>query len=312
MLTLFTTAKPFRGHNAVIQRNALRSWMLLHPEIEVLLFGEDEGAKEVAQATGVRHVPCVGRNQFGSIRIDSMFEKAEAMARHDVLCYVNCDIILVQDFCDAVRRAKSSHKQFLATGRRWDVDILEEIDFSNPAWQRNVTEKAVLGNRQQTEWFIDYFVFSQGFFESKMPPLTVGRAYWDNWTLWQALKTEKPVLDISRVVTAIHQNHDYGHHPQGKQGVYAGEEAKLNLRLAGGLDNLRCIADATYVMDPRRIKNNTKRHWMKFDRAAPSLARFLQFKLWNPTLFFFLGITRPIRTALGLRSDKWRRLRDKI
>jgi hypothetical protein len=33
MLTLFfTTAKPFVGHSGVIQRNALKSWKLWHPQ----------------------------------------------------------------------------------------------------------------------------------------------------------------------------------------------------------------------------------------------------------------------------------------
>jgi hypothetical protein len=312
MLTLFTTAKPFRGHNAITQRNALQSWTLLHPQIEVILFGEDEGAEKVAIELGIRHEAKIERNAFGTIRIDSMFAKARAMARHDVLCYANCDIILLKDFCDAVGRVTAAYKNFLAVGRRWDVDITERIDFSRIDWSRNVKEKAVLGNRQQTDWFIDYFVFSRQFFEAKMPPLAVGRVYWDNWTIWKGLQTGRPVVDLSPVVTAIHQNHDYGHHPQGKHGVYGGDEAKLNLDLAGGLGHLRCIADATYVMGPRRINKNARRHWMKLDRAAPRLARFLQFRLWNPTLFFFLGITRPFRTALGLRSDKWRRLRDKI
>jgi hypothetical protein len=312
VFTFFTTAKPFRGHIGVIQRNALRSWRLLHPDMEIILFGEDEGTAEVVQELGVRHEPHVERNAFGTIRIDSMFARAQAMARHEVLCYLNCDIILMQDFCRAISRVLSAYSEFLAIGRRWDVDIPERIDFSNPEWWRDVRERAVLVNRQQTDWFIDYFVFSRGFFQSKMPPLAVGRAYWDNWTVWQARQTGKPVLDISSVVTAIHQNHDYGHHPLGKQGVYAGEEAQLNLRVAGGPGNLRCIGDATHVMGPRRIKRNTKRHWMKFDRTTASLARFLQFKMWNPTLFFFLGITRPLRTALGLRRDPLRRFREKI
>ena len=44
MLTFFTTGKPFRGHSGIIQRNALRSWLLLDPDVEVILFGDDEGA----------------------------------------------------------------------------------------------------------------------------------------------------------------------------------------------------------------------------------------------------------------------------
>ena len=55
MLTFFTTAKPFVGRNGVIQRNALKSWMLVHPDAEVILFGDDEGSAEVAKKLGIRH-----------------------------------------------------------------------------------------------------------------------------------------------------------------------------------------------------------------------------------------------------------------
>ena len=34
MITFFTTAKRFTGHNGVIQRNALESWALMHPDVE--------------------------------------------------------------------------------------------------------------------------------------------------------------------------------------------------------------------------------------------------------------------------------------
>jgi hypothetical protein len=312
MLTLFTTAKPFRGHNGVIQRNALKSWTLLDRDVEIILFGEDEGAAEVARELGIHHEPNVERNEFGTVRIDSIFAKAEAVARHDLLCYLNCDIILLQDFSRAIPRVKSAYAGFLAIGRRWDVDISEKIDFRDTDWQQKVKEMAVLKNYQQTDWFIDYFIFTRGFFGSEIPPLAVGRIYWDNWMVWKALQTGRPVLDISPAVVAIHQNHDYTHHPLGKRGVYAGEEAELNLRLAGGLNNLRCIGDATHVVGAKGIGRNTRRHWTNFVRAAPWLSSFLQFKLWNPVYFFFLGITRPLRSALGLRSDPMRRLREKI
>jgi FkbM family methyltransferase len=53
MLTLFTTAKPFRGHSGIIQRNALKSWTRLHPDIDIILFGDDEGATEVRRLSDV-------------------------------------------------------------------------------------------------------------------------------------------------------------------------------------------------------------------------------------------------------------------
>lgn len=37
---IFYDGGAFVGHSGIIQRNALKSWKLLHPEVEVILFGE--------------------------------------------------------------------------------------------------------------------------------------------------------------------------------------------------------------------------------------------------------------------------------
>jgi hypothetical protein len=56
MITFFTTGKPFTGHNAVCQRNALASWKRVAPDAEVILFGNEQGAAETARELGIRHV----------------------------------------------------------------------------------------------------------------------------------------------------------------------------------------------------------------------------------------------------------------
>jgi hypothetical protein len=53
MITFFITAKPFCGYCSVIQRNAPRSWQLLHPDAEVILFRDEAGAAEAARV--LRH-----------------------------------------------------------------------------------------------------------------------------------------------------------------------------------------------------------------------------------------------------------------
>src|SRR5271170_7475432 len=63
MITFFTTAKPFTGHNGVTQRNALKSWTLVHPDAEVILFGDDEGAAGAARELGIRHEPHTEKNE---------------------------------------------------------------------------------------------------------------------------------------------------------------------------------------------------------------------------------------------------------
>lgn len=310
MLTLFTTAKAFRGHSDVIQRNALKSWKQLHPDAEVILFGDDEGAAETAQELDLRHEPSVLRNEYGTKRLDYMFAQAGQVARHNTLCYINCDIVLMDDFRSAVERVKLAREQFLAVGRRWDTDISEPCDFSGTSWQGKLRSLVMQRGVQRTPEWIDYFVFTRGLYESGVPPFVIGRVHWDHWLVWKIQTTESiPVVDLSAAVMAVHQNHDYSYHPQGKAGVWHGHEAGQNERLAGGWRHLRTIADATEILCADGLRPNRGRHWSTLARYASQVVRVVRFDVWNRGLFFALGLTRPLRRWLGLRAGplaKWR------
>ena len=84
MFTFFTTPKPFAGHIDVIQRNALRSWQRVHPDAEIILFGDDAGAAEVCRELGVRHVPQVRRNSHGTKYLAGIYDQAQELARHRI------------------------------------------------------------------------------------------------------------------------------------------------------------------------------------------------------------------------------------
>ena len=108
MLTLFTIPKPFRGHVGVIQRNAIKSWVMLRPACQIILFGDEEGTLEVAKEWGVHHMPEVARNEFGTPLLDSTFATAHRLAINNILCYANADIMLLNDFMVAVTRLAQS------------------------------------------------------------------------------------------------------------------------------------------------------------------------------------------------------------
>jgi hypothetical protein len=311
MITFFTTGKPFVGHSNVIQRNALKSWTLVHPDAEVILFGEDEGAAGAAKELGIRHEPHTERNEAGSNRMDYMFKRAQAIARHDLLCYSNCDIIFMQDLCLALQRVTGAHKEFLMVGRRWDTEITRPWDFADANWHNQIRKLALQTGKRRTPDWLDYFVFSRGLFQD-LPPLVVGRVFWDNWMVWKALEMEKPVVDASRAIVAVHQNHDYRHHPQGKHGVWYGEEAGENYRLAGGWNHLRTIADATETLGGEGLKRNTARRWAAVSRYMRQAGRIALYRIWQPIWFFVLGVTRPLRNALGLRTAPLPRSRGKV
>ncbi len=311
MLTFFTTAKPFRGHDGIIQRNALKSWKLLRPDLEVILFGDEEGAAETALELGIRHEAQVERNEFGAKRLDRMFGRAQEIARHDLLCYINCDIILMQDFREALERVKASHAKFLMVGRRWDVEIDEGWDFEGNDWEERLRQKALQQGRQRTPDWVDYFAFARGLYGSDVPPFVVGRVFWDNWLVWKTLDAGFPVVDASAMVMAVHQNHDYSYHPQGKRGVFYGEDAGRNYALAGGWKHLRTIADASELVHEDGLKANRLRHWAGAKRTARQAGRVLVHDGFERMWFFFLGLTRPVRQMLGLRAENLRRLRQK-
>jgi hypothetical protein len=307
MLTFFTTGKPFTGHNGIIQRNALRSWKLLHPDVEVILFGDDEGVAEVCAELGVRHEPQVKRDEAGLKRIDDFFDRAQEIARYDILCYANCDMILTQDFLGALRRVTEDQKEFLMVGRRWDTDVSAPLNFGDARWAEEIRGRACSAGRQRPAQWIDYFAFSKGLYLRKIPPFVIGRVNWDNWLVWFADCAGARVIDASRAVVAIHQNHDYSYHPQGEAGVWHDTQSQRNFQLAGGHKHLRTIANARFLLTPSGVIPN-RRHKLNYYLAT--IRRYGLFlttrglNLWQSYVWHpFLNRTRSFRHARGLRRS---------
>jgi hypothetical protein len=302
MLTLFSTPKPFHGHINIIQRNALQSWKLLHPHAEIILFGDDDGTAAVCQDLGLRQIPDVLRSPLGTKRLDSIFGQAQEVARHPLLSYVNCDIILTQDFLSALQRVSTWRNPFLMVGRRWDTDITTPIDFSRSDWQEHVVALAKSEGCQRFFHNVDYFAFSKGLYP-RIPPLVIGRIWWDHWLVGKAHDSGATVVDVSPVVCAVHQNHDYGYHPKGMTGVWNDEDAQRNYRLARQEVRLRTIEDAPFRLTAAGFQRNRfyflaplKRSYRKVSRRVRG---FLRTYFWHP----MLSLTRPIRHALGLKKD---------
>jgi len=259
------------------------------------LFGDDAGAAEIARELGLRHEPRVERNRFGSKRLDYMFARAQEIARHELLCYCNCDIILLPEFCAALERVRERHERFLMVGRRWDTDIAESLDLDDAVWRTQLKELARTRGVRQPGWSIDYFAFRRGLY-AEMPALVIGRVWWDHWLVWKAHEEGAGVVDASEVVTAIHQNHGYAYHPQGARGVWSDEQAAENYRLAGGRWHLLTIDDATHILSANGERGNLRRLWAPYWRyLRPKVA---------PAWFALLDLTRPLRHALGIQAKQ--------
>ncbi len=277
-LTIFAIPKPFRGHIGVIQRNAITAWTRMQPRPAVILFGDDEGTGDLARELGLLHFPNVQRNRWGTPLVSDLFAKAEELSHTQLLCYVNADIILFDDFLRALSRVAALHSRFLMVGRRTDVDITQPLAFEQADWAETVREQAETTGVLQIARSIDYFAFTRGLYPP-MPPLAVGRFWWDNWLIWKARSLGAPVVDASAVVTIVHQNHDYSHttYGPGKQTLITSEEAVLNCKLvceqnpsdfADGLSwrYVYTIDDATLRLTPQGLTSNAGRHLKSFKR----------------------------------------------
>ena len=251
MFTLFTTPKPFRGHIATIQRNAIRSWTLLRPKPEIIVFGDEAGVAEIAHELGLPHVPDVARNEYGTPLLSDIFAKAQSMASQKLLCFINADIILMNDTVEAARRIP--FPQFLMSGQRWEVAINEDWEYS-AGWEGRLRLYVQEHGRLRGPDAMDYFIFP-GSLNVELPPFAVGRIGWDNWFVSYARNRKIPVVDASEAIMAVHQNHDYAHirtdiadEPGGMQAWARGPEARRNLEIAGYADVLEGVYAGLYTL----------------------------------------------------------------
>jgi hypothetical protein len=292
MITFFATPKPFRGHIGVIQRNAIQSWKLTHPDAEVILFGNEEGAAEVAARLEARHEPEVDRNSHGTPLLSSLFERADRLAKHGWLCFLNADILLTEDFLVASARLAQLRERSLMVGRRCDVDIKEPLDFSKADWRESVRSLARERGRLRPPQWIDYFVFPRDLLHAQVPDFAVGRPGYDNWLLWKVRSMGIPVVDATEVVLAIHQNHDYSHHQGGEDTFWHGAEAQQNFSLLGK-GQFATLDNATHRLTPDVLRPNYY-HWVALAKRKTTNAR-------NAAWLGMLDLTQPLRRWLGMR-----------
>ena len=234
LLTIFTAPKPFADpHIATIQRNAIRSWLELN-DVEVFLIGEEEGMAEIAAEFNISHFPDVRCNSLGTPYVNSIFDIARQNSRSELLCYVNADILLMPDLVETARRVQAQSERFLIIGQRWDLDVTERLEFSVD-WVEKLRNRAFNDGSLHPPAGSDYFIFPRELF-ANMPDFTIGRAGWDNWTIFHGVKEKWDTIDATSEIMIVHQNHDYRHLPGGRP-HYDQEESLVNIRLARALEN---------------------------------------------------------------------------
>lgn len=246
MITLFSWPRPFVGHTNTIQRNAIQSWMRLQPKPEIILIGNEKGVPEVVREFDLRHIPIVEANNFGTLLLNSTFSAAEDMASHSLLCFVNTDIILLNDCMKAVQRSLRFRPHCLMISQRWNLDVKEPIVF-HPQWESDLKDMIKKHGKFAIPNCIDIHVFSKGIL-GPIPRFTMGRLIYDNWLVAHARLKGIPVIDLTSVATVIHQNHGYS-----STKVSKGDEAKKNTKLAKGKVFAFTVWDSDYKLTKKGL-----------------------------------------------------------
>ncbi len=299
-LTIFTAPKPFENpHIAIIQRNAIKSWIQLGEEVEVLLVGEENGVEAVAFDFNIRMIPSVRRNASGTPLVSSIFEAARQASTSPILVYVNADILLTSDLLQAAHQlsklveASYPDKSFLMIGQRWDLDIDRPLDFTDE-WEKELRADVRARGKLHPPAGSDYFVFPRSAF-MQIPDFAIGRAGWDNWMIFYARQQGALVVDATPSVLIVHQSHDYSHLPGG-QPHYNLDESQQNMTVAGGMAHMYMVLDA----DKQLVNGELRSPPLSVIRIMRRMERYLM-----PESGEFSGVR-------GFLARRFRRMRRRL
>ena len=287
-LAILAMPKPFTGHIGVIQRNAITSWTKLQPRPEIIIFGTEDGAADCASSLSLVHISEVMRNKYGTPLLADIFLRAEKSSAAELFAYVNADIILPGSFTAGIEIVRNKFPQFLAVGRRTNVEVREPIDFSCE-WEGPLLERMRREGQLESHTGIDFFAFPRGTYVD-VPPLAIGRVWFDQWCVKYARKRGIPVIDMTPFSPIVHQLHHYDHVAGGKQWVYAGPEADENLVYYSSRPHAYTILSATHELQQG---GSIKR---KFFRREALAAREWAWEM-------FVNKTHRLRKRLGLSRN---------
>ena len=279
MLTIFSLPGPVTDKTRRSRRNAVNSWRRLEPKCEILLFGNEEGVRELAAEAGARHLPAVNTNEQGMPLLSDTFSQAHALGSGDWLMYSNCDMLYFDDLQVAIESVPFNECMLL--GRRWDMLVPLELNVKDEsAWAQIKS-----GHGKNGRWHgysgMDFFIFPRAL-RVDMLPFVVGRPGWDGWLMWKMRDLGVPVVDATSDIVAIHQNHEQTWASSANFRLYQ-PDIEYNRKLAGGFSNMLSIREADWFMREGRV-------------TRPP---------WPRRVLSVLATTIPYRAALAIKRSVW-------
>lgn len=294
MISILASPKAFSPAFASIQDRAIESWKRLHAEVEVILYGKDEGIDDAASRHGCHHVSGIPCSQSGAPLFNAIADHASHHARFDLQMYINADIILPPELLHRI--APVTFPRFLIVGQRIDLAHGVEFDASVADWVAELRRLHLAGMASlHAVSGVDYFIFRRGLWHG-LKPLIVGRAGYDANLVAYCLRQGIPVIDATLALLALHQYHDYSHLSGGSDETFHGQEAEQNRRLHDLRRNGVDVGDASWILRC----NELRRHACRGD-ALRQLELTLRFRCQVGLAWMAMRALWRLIEATGLR-----------
>jgi hypothetical protein len=142
--------------------------------------------------------------------LNDLFARAERIAAHGLLCYVNADIVLSSDLLNAIAVVRPERHRALITCTPIDMPMEEVLETGHQDWEDRLRSRAFRDGRPPSRFGADVFVFPKGYYR-KVPPLLIGKAWWDTWLIGEGCRKLAGV-DVTPFCLAIHQRHRHSTH----------------------------------------------------------------------------------------------------
>jgi len=221
-MLFFTTPKNFK-HYEVPQRNCLESLGNLKIDKEILVFADkhDNRCLSICKELGIGLSNEYRRADSGVPFVNDIFARAMDHTEADCYCYINCDMMLFNDFSSVMSDIypQIRNDRFFMCGSKWEWPSPRRVDFKNEVESDIMSEIKDVG-----QWgpplAIDYFIFSKDTFQKDsdyfdwsgkaIPDFLIAREKFDNSILHYA-RNNPDINDITfgTSVMAVHQEHEY-------------------------------------------------------------------------------------------------------
>lgn len=280
MLTLFTTCKPFVGDVGRNKYAALETWTRLEPRPEVLLLGDDHEAAEVAVDLGLVHIPIVERHVDGKPLVSSLFRLAFQHATSPLLCYLDADVLLLDNGLIKAARALQAERAFVAIGASASATGFDGEHLIRPRDFRH-NERGI--------WGMDYFLFrrdAQTF--TDLPPFPINAGGWDNWLIYSARRRGMRVINATALIHPVHLDHP----PRVEPSVNGYHH------LLSNTDHLFSLMDCTHRLTADGLERTGGWHTVQRLTRLPTLHPPLA--PLQPAVRAALAVTRRQRERAGL------------